>query len=424
MNRQKQGVMSFRRYNKRRKKTGKNMAKIHIACAAIAAAAMVTGCCDKEKCCSGKEKSCADKPEISAEPLPLPEPVLEPPKEETKDPNEVIVSVGGKKLTRGEAEAQFNMLFEAQLAQAKDEKAKEGMKAQAKMMKSYYLKDLASRFMAETVLADSAAALNISISDAEMEARKAEIIKQIASMPDAPKTFDELLKKQGVDKDKMLNSLKSGMLIEKMIKTQVLDKDTTDYTPEANKVIESIKAQNAKCLNDEAAKAKIAELKKEIDAAPADKKAEVFAKLAEKNSSCPSGQKGGDLGEFGHGQMVPEFDKAAFALKIGEISEPVKTSFGYHLIMTTDKKAAAEGKEETVKASHILIRVSEPQPLPKLEDVVASLKQRKNAKAVNEFVINTIRNAKVELAEDFKDILPPETAKESAPEAPKTEEKK
>ena len=128
------------------------MAKIHIACAAIAAAAMVTGCCDKEKCCSGKEKSCADKPEISAEPLPLPEPVLEPPKEETKDPNEVIVSVGGKKLTRGEAEAQFNMLFEAQLAQAKDEKAKEGMKAQAKMMKSYYIKDLASRFMAETVL--------------------------------------------------------------------------------------------------------------------------------------------------------------------------------------------------------------------------------------------------------------------------------
>ena len=397
------------------------MAKIHIACAAIAAAAMVTGCCDKEKCCTDKEKCSADKPEVSSEALPLPEPVIELPKEEAKDPNEVIVNVGGKKLTRGEAEAQFDALFNAQLAQAKD---KEGMKAQAKMMKAYYVKDIASRFMAETVLAESAANLKISITDAEIEARKAEIMKQIAAKPGAPKTFDELLQKEGVDKEKMLASLKTGMLIEKMIKTQVLDKDTTDYTPEANKVIENIKAQNAKCLSDEAAKAKIAELKKEIDAAAADKKAEVFAKLAEKNSACPSGQKGGDLGEFGHGHMVPEFDKAAFALKVGEISEPVKTSFGYHLIMTTDKKAAAEGKEESVKASHILIRVSEPQPLPKLEEVVASLKQRKNSKAVSEFVIATIRKAKVELAEDFKDILPPEEAKESAPEAPKTEEKK
>ncbi len=400
------------------------MAKIHIACAAIAAAAMVTGCCDKDKCCSDKEKCCAETPEAASEVLPLPEPVLETSKEEPKDPNEVIVNVGGKKLTRGEAEAQFAKLFEAQLAQAKDEKAKEGMKAQAKMMKEYYLKDFASRFMAETVLAESATALGISVTDAEIEARKAEIMKQIASRPDAPKTFDELLQKEGMDTDKMLATLKTGMLIEKMIKTQVIDKDTTDYAPEAKEIIAKIVAQNAKCLTDEAAKAKIAELKKEIDAAAADKKAEVFAKLAEKNSACPSGQKGGDLGEFGHGQMVPEFDKAAFALKVGEISEPVKTSFGYHLIMTTDKKAAAEGKDETVKASHILIRVSEPQPLPKLEDVVQSLKQRKNSKAVNEFVINAIRKARIELSEDFKDILPPEEPKESAPEAPKTEEKK
>ena len=400
------------------------MAKIHIACAAIAAAAMVTGCCDKEKCCNGKDKCSADKPEVSSEALPLPDPVLELPKEEAKDPNEVIVNVGGKKLTRGEAEAQFDALFNAQLAKAKDEKAKEGMKAQAKMMKAYYVKDIASRFMAESVLAESAANLKISITDAEIEARKAEIMKQVASKPGAPKTFDELIQKEGVDKDKVLSSIKTGMLIEKMIKTQVLDKDTTDYTPEANKVIEDIKAENAKCLNDEAAKAKIAELKKEIDAAPAEKKAEVFAKLAEKNSACPSSQKGGDLGEFKHGQMVPEFDKAAFALKVGEISEPVKTSYGYHLIMTTDKKAAAEGKEESVKASHILIRVSEPQPLPNLEEVVASLKQRKNSKAVSEFVISTIRKAKIEVSEDFKDILPPEEAKESAPEAPKTEEKK
>ena len=66
-----------------------------------------------------------------------------------------------------------------------------------------------------------------------------------------------------------------------------------------------------------------------------------FEDAAKENSSCPSGQNGGSLGEFGRGQMVPEFDKAVFEMEVGTVSEaPVKTQFGYHLIRLDAKKAA------------------------------------------------------------------------------------
>lgn len=57
-----------------------------------------------------------------------------------------------------------------------------------------------------------------------------------------------------------------------------------------------------------------------------------FEELARDFSQCPSGNNGGDLGEFGKGMMVPSFEKAAFALNVGEISPPIKTQFGFHLI--------------------------------------------------------------------------------------------
>lgn len=63
-----------------------------------------------------------------------------------------------------------------------------------------------------------------------------------------------------------------------------------------------------------------------------------FADLAKRYSTCPSGKKGGDLGWFKPGQMVPEFDKAAFEATKGSIVGPVRTEFGYHLIFIKDLK--------------------------------------------------------------------------------------
>lgn len=60
-----------------------------------------------------------------------------------------------------------------------------------------------------------------------------------------------------------------------------------------------------------------------------------FGELASAHSDCPSGQSGGDLGSFGRGMMVPEFENAAFALEVGGTSEVVETPFGYHLIHRT-----------------------------------------------------------------------------------------
>lgn len=74
-------------------------------------------------------------------------------------------------------------------------------------------------------------------------------------------------------------------------------------------------------------------LKKEIEAG-AD-----FAESARKYSLCPSGKQGGDLGEFGPGQMVKEFDQVVFSAEVGKVQGPVKTQFGYHLVEVTERTA-------------------------------------------------------------------------------------
>ena len=92
-------------------------------------------------------------------------------------------------------------------------------------------------------------------------------------------------------------------------------------------------------------------------------KVAIYCRLSEEDKnkqnatddSCPSGQKGGDLGEFGKGQMVPEFEQAAFAAEIGQVVGPVQTQFGYHLIKVETKNEASVAPYAEVEKNAELI---------------------------------------------------------------------
>jgi peptidyl-prolyl cis-trans isomerase C len=105
-----------------------------------------------------------------------------------------------------------------------------------------------------------------------------------------------------------------------------------------------------------------------------------FAEAAKTSSTCPSKEQGGDLGFFGRGQMVSEFEQAAFGLKPGEMSGVVETQFGYHIIKVTDKKGGEAPKLEELK-----------------EKIAAFLKGQKTQKAVFDYVTNLKKEAKVEI---------------------------
>ena len=110
---------------------------------------------------------------------------------------------------------------------------------------------------------------------------------------------------------------------------------------------------------------------------------EDFAALAKENSDCPSKARGGDLGAFGHGQMVPEFDKAAFEQPVGEIGEIVKTQFGYHVVKVTEKIPAHVPTLEDFR-----------------EDIVESIRAEAVMKAQREYIEGLRDAAKLEFVRE------------------------
>jgi peptidyl-prolyl cis-trans isomerase C len=113
-----------------------------------------------------------------------------------------------------------------------------------------------------------------------------------------------------------------------------------------------------------------------------------FEELAAQHSDCPSKQNGGSLGDFGRGQMVPEFEKAAFEQEVGKVGDLVKTDFGYHIIKVTQKQESKEMAFVDVQ-----------------KELTSSLFEQAKAKKVEEYITELEGKAKIEQS--------------GAPEAPK-----
>jgi len=135
---------------------------------------------------------------------------------------------------------------------------------------------------------------------------------------------------------RLKDNLLASYAAEKVISTvSVSDKEARDYYEENKERFnqgETVNASHILVDTEEKALELLAKIKSgEVS----------FETCAKENSSCPSGQQGGSLGDFGRGQMVPEFDTAVFSMEVGEITEtPVKTQFGYHLIKLNAKNPA------------------------------------------------------------------------------------
>lgn len=148
------------------------------------------------------------------------------------------------------------------------------------------------------------------------------------------------------------NILKQMAMQEIYKSVEVSEKDAKDYYDGHQDILTEPLAMEASHIlveDEELAKKLEKDLKDEAD----------FAELAKEHSKCPSSAEGGHLGPFGPGMMVPEFDKMAQELPLGEISEPVKTDFGYHIIRVDKREGGAplafdEIKDELMTQMKIL----------------------------------------------------------------------
>ena len=167
---------------------------------------------------------------------------------------------------------------------------------------------------------------NYKVEDKEVDKKFDEMKKQYGDQ------FDTLLKQQGIKEETLKTGVRAQLAQEKAIEKTITDKELKDnYKPE-------IKASHI-LVKDEATAKKV---KEELG------QGKSFEELAKQYSEdTPSKEKGGDLGFFEHGKMVKEFEDAAYKLKKDEVSEPVKTQFGYHIIKVTDIKEPEKSFEQS-----------------------------------------------------------------------------
>lgn len=182
----------------------------------------------------------------------------------------------------------------------------------------------------------------------ETEQGKQQLLEQVISYELMSKFGEEL----GLDKSKEYQDTIKALA--KELLTQVtINKVLSEVTVTDEEVKEYYDANKAKYMDDASVSAKHILVSSEEEAKKI--KAEIesgdisFEDAAKKYSTCPSNAEGGNLGTFKRGMMVPEFEDAAFNAEINQVTEPVQTQFGFHLIKVEEKNESKEKSFEEVK---------------------------------------------------------------------------
>lgn len=214
--------------------------------------------------------------------------------------------------------------------------------------------------------------------DAEIEASFEKLLSQFPSR----EQFDKTLEEMGDTVDTVKNRLSDDIILKNYIEGEFYSKITV-----AEDAIEAFyKEHEDKFVEPEQVKASHILVKEEADikAIHEDVKGgAAFDEIAKEKSECPSGQNGGDLGFFGKGKMVPEFETTAFAMSVGDVSEPFKTDFGYHIIKLTDKSEGGKQSLEVVA-----------------ENIKRHLEQVEAQKTISAKVVELRANATIEIDEE------------------------
>ena len=251
------------------------------------------------------------------------------------DPGKVLVEVDGKKFTEGDADAEINKSLAMYMGQIPED--------QLGQIREKMLKQTVDDFVTRTLLAEAAVKQGVTVSDAEINV---EMDKVKATLPQGM-TLEKALGDSGITEDKLRSEIRFSLEIKKAVearnpdKKALSDKEIEDYYT-ANKkmfeVPETVHARHVLIKTEEkddqktkdAKKAKAEDLQKKI------KGGADFASVAKESSDCPSKAKGGDLGTFQRGQMVKQFEDAAFGQEINAVGPVVETKFGYHIIQVLE----------------------------------------------------------------------------------------
>ncbi|HEL3031075.1 TPA: peptidylprolyl isomerase, partial [Clostridioides difficile] len=247
-----------------------------------------------------------------------------------------------------------------------------------------YESNMIETMITSDILSSEAAKEKISITNDQLDAQYNNLMSSIESAMGMTK--EEFLKQFDLTEKYIKDDMKKELVASKYLneKSKVTDKEAENYYNKNKSNYLQVRASHIliKTVDDkgkQVSSSKKAELKKEAEEILKKAQAgEDFATLAKKYSEDSSAESGGDLGFFGKGQMVESFEKAAFALKKGEVSNKlVESDYGYHIIKKTDEKYQPF---EEVKSDLVSSLTSEKQNL-----LIQNLKEKYNVKITDKY---------------------------------------